>query len=100
MALDEHFDFLVRLDNLDVQIPRVLIFFLKIGMGAHKHPPKLGYGGSGCKIQYKSFEFHVISMDEMIIGAKTLIFAQGPYWRTSTGWSDLLRRDNDSYKLK
>ena len=37
-------------------------------------PPKLAYGGSGCKIQYWIFEFHVISLDEMIIGAKTLIF--------------------------
>ena len=47
-----HAHFLVRLDNLDVQIPRVLIIFLKIGMGAHKCPPKLAYGGSSCKIQY------------------------------------------------
>ena len=65
---------MVRLDNLDVQIPRVLIIFLKIGMGAHKCPPKLAYGGSGCKIQYKFFDFHATSLDEMIIGAKTLIF--------------------------
>ena len=47
-----HADVLVRLDNLDVQIPRVLIIFLTIGMGAHKYPPKLGYGGSGCKFQF------------------------------------------------
>ena len=46
-----HAQFLVRLDNLDVEIPRVSIIFLKIGMGAHKYPPKLAYGGSSCKIQ-------------------------------------------------
>ena len=67
--------FLVRLDNLDVQILRVLIIFLKIGMGAHKYPPKLAYGGSSCKIQYYMFDFHAISLDEMIIGATTLIFS-------------------------
>ena len=45
-------------------------------MRAHKCPPKLAYGGSGCKIQYKIFDFHAISLNEMIIGAKTLIFSQ------------------------
>ena len=59
-----------------MQIPWVLIIFLKIGMGAHKCPPELAYGGSGCKIQYLFFDFHAISLDEMIIGAKTLIFSQ------------------------
>ena len=68
--------FLVRLDNLDVQIPRVLIIFLKMDMGAHKYPPKVGYGGFSCKIQYQIFEFHAISLDEMVIDAKTLFFSK------------------------
>ena len=33
-------------------IPRVLSIFHKICMGAHNHPPKLGYGGCTSKIQY------------------------------------------------
>ena len=67
--------FLVRLDNLDVQIPRVLIIFLKMDMGAHKYPPKVGYGGFSCKIQYLNFDFHATSLDGMVIDAKTLIFS-------------------------
>ena len=45
-------------------------------MGAQKHPPKLRYGDSGCKIQYQIFDFHAISLDGMVIGAKTLILPQ------------------------
>ena len=45
-------------------------------MGAQKPHPELGYGGSSCKIQYEIFDFHAISLDEMVIGAKTLIFPQ------------------------
>ena len=66
---------MVRLDNVDVRISLVLGIFHKTCMGAHKYPPKLGYGGSGCKIQYLIFDFHAISLDEMVIGAKTLIFS-------------------------
>ena len=66
---------MVDLDSLDVQIPLVLSIFLKICIGAQNPHPKLGYGGSGCKIQYSIFDFHAISLDEMIIGAKTLIFS-------------------------
>ena len=44
-------------------------------MGAHKYPPKVGYGGFSCEIQYSIFNFHAISLDEMVIGAKTLIFS-------------------------
>ena len=45
-------------------------------MGAQKPPPKVGSGGSGCKIQYQIFDFHAISLDGMVIGAKTLILPQ------------------------
>ena len=68
--------FFVWLDNLDVQFPWVLMIFLKIGMAAHKYPPKLSHGGSGCKIQYEIYDFRATSLDEMITGAKTLIFSQ------------------------
>ena len=44
--------FLVRFESVDVRIPRVLSIFHKICMGAHNHPPKLGYGGCNSKIQY------------------------------------------------
>ena len=67
---------MVRLDSLDVQIPRVVHIFLKICMGAQKPPPELGYGGSGFKIQYLIFDFHAITLDEMVIGARTLILPQ------------------------
>ena len=68
-----HAHFLVRLDSLNVRTLRVLNIFLKIGVGAQKPHPELGYGGSGCKIQYQFFDCHAISLDEMVIGAKTLI---------------------------
>ena len=45
-------------------------------MGAQKPPPELGCGGSGFKIQYQIFDFHAISLDEMVIGARTLILPQ------------------------
>ena len=45
-------------------------------MGAQKPPPELGYGGSGSKVQYKIFDFHAISLDEMVIGDRTLILPQ------------------------
>ena len=67
---------MVRLDSLDVRTLRVLNISLKIGMGAQKPHPKLVYGGSGCKTQYYMFDFHAISLDEMVIGAKTLILPQ------------------------
>ncbi len=51
-------------------------------MGAQEPPPKLGYGGSRCKIEYYIFDFHASSLDEMVIGARTLILPQE---------SDLLR---------
>ena len=50
--------------------------FLKICMGAQKPPPKLGSGGSGCKIQYEIFDFHAMSLDGMVIGAKALVLPQ------------------------
>ena len=67
---------MVRLGSLDVQIPRIFIIFFLICMGAQKAPPELGYGGSGSKIQYWIFDFHAISLDEMVIGAETLILPQ------------------------
>ena len=65
-----------RRAKLDVRTLRFLIIFLKIGMGAQKPHPELGYGGSGCKIEYNLFDVHAISLDEMIIVAKTLVFRQ------------------------
>ena len=67
---------MVRLDDLDVQILRILTNFLKTCLGAQKTHPELGYGGSSCKIHYYIIDFHAISLDEMVIGAKTLILSQ------------------------
>ena len=55
--------FLVRFESVDVRIPRVLSIFHKICMGAHNHPPKLGYGGCNSKIHYKIFKIRNISLD-------------------------------------
>ena len=44
--------FFVRLDGLDVRTLRVLNIVLKLGMGAQKPLPKLGYGGPSCKVHY------------------------------------------------
>ena len=70
--------FFVRLDksdNADVRKPWVLHIFLKICMGAHKHPPKLGYGGCKIKYQYKIFKIRNCSLKLFLTIRKNIDFS-------------------------